>query len=276
MSVICLTLLLCLRKLRSVVLFPNSGSLNGEPLVLFVRNSVWLVCIASSAIVVIYTTLCLHHLLEIFTLQLKSGRKKFQPVAFQSHNETVTFTKIGSQIKTWFIIVPFPGNMESIAAAKSFAQERTDTAQENLSVGSASIIGSFFSAYPVTGSLSRTAVQRCNTFGSLFIASVVISALMFSAPAFKYIPEALLAALIMAKIIFNFDYEIVKQLFVIKKAEFVTVNCTIVMCCLTLPNMESFRGSTCLFFSLFPLSRPGLKIKSFKGVLVLSLDSITG
>ena len=76
MGVICLTLLLCLRRLRSVVLFPNGGSLNREPplIAVFLRKFVWLVCIASNAIVVIHTTLC-QYLLEILTLQLKSGRK---------------------------------------------------------------------------------------------------------------------------------------------------------------------------------------------------------
>ena len=124
---------------------------------------------------------------------------------------------------------------------------------------------SFFSASLVTCSFSRTAVQGSNTVWSLFIPSVIISAWIFLAPAFKYIPKALLAALIMASIIFKFDYEIVEQLFVIKKAEFVTVICTIVMCYKSLLNMESFRGSACLCFSVFSLCQDlGWKLKASK------------
>ena len=46
--------------------------------------------------------------------------------SFQPHNETVTFTKILSQIRTGFIIVPLLGIMESIDTSKSFAQERIE------------------------------------------------------------------------------------------------------------------------------------------------------
>ena len=287
MGVTCLTLLLCLRRLRSVVLFPNSGGVNREPplMVVFLRKFVWLVCIASNAIVVICATLFVFiyskfsHCNLSLVQKIPAGRIPvgIPPFSFHSHNEMVTLSEMGSQIKTGFIIVPLLGILESIAIAKSFARKngyRIDTTQEILSIGIANIIGSFFSAYPVTGSFSRTAVNsQCNVatpLGGLFTASVVISALMFLAPAFKYIPQASLAALIMASIIFNFDYEIVKQLFVIKKTDFLTVICTIIMCCLTSAEYGIISGiCLSLFFSLFTLSRPGLKIKSFKGGVII-------
>ena len=51
--------------------------------------------------------------------------------------------------------------------------------------------------------------------------------------------------------IFKIDYEIAKQLLVIKKAEFLTLICTIVKWYLILTNMKTFRGSACICFSVF-------------------------
>ena len=283
----CLATLLLLRKMRSVVLFPNSGGLQGpHMLVVLLRKILWLVCIASNAIVVICATLFVFIYTKFsskcnFSLvgEIPAGHipVDIPPFAFQSKNETVTFVDVASQIRSGFIVVPLLGILESIAIAKSFARKnnyRIDTTQEILAIGISNIFGSFFSSYPITGSFSRTAVNsQCNVatpIGGLFTASIVISALMFLAPAFKYIPEASLAALIMASIVFNFDYEIIKQLFVIKKTDFLTVVCTIAMCCLTSAEYGIISGIILsLFFSLLPLSRPGLKMKSFKEGLVV-------
>ena len=54
------------------------------------------------------------------------------------------------------------GFLESVAIAKAFARKnkyKVDPSQELIALGLANFIGAFCSAYPVTGSFSRTAVN---------------------------------------------------------------------------------------------------------------------
>jgi sodium-independent sulfate anion transporter 11 len=72
--------------------------------------------------------------------------------------------------------------------------------QEIISIGLTNIIASFFSAYPSTGSFSRSAVMsksgaRTPLVG-LFVAVIVVLALYALTPAFYYIPNAALGAVI--------------------------------------------------------------------------------
>ena len=77
-------------------------------------------------------------------------------------NSTITTMQILTQIEGGLIVLPMIGFLESIAIAKAFARKnkyKVDPSQELIALGLANFIGSFCSAYPVTGSFSRTAVN---------------------------------------------------------------------------------------------------------------------
>ena len=61
------------------------------------------------------------------------------------------------------IVVPLISFMEAIAIAKAFSRissYKIFPTQELIALGAANIMSSFVSAYPVTGSFSRTAVNN--------------------------------------------------------------------------------------------------------------------
>ncbi|KAI7884796.1 hypothetical protein K492DRAFT_124621, partial [Lichtheimia hyalospora FSU 10163] len=93
--------------------------------------------------------------------------------------------------------------LEHVAIAKSFGRMNDYTirpSQEIAAIGFTNIIAAFFGAYPSTGSFSRTAiVSRSGVKTPLcgvFAAAVVLLALYALTPAFYYIPDSILAAVV--------------------------------------------------------------------------------
>lgn len=93
--------------------------------------------------------------------------------------------------------------VEHIAISKSFGRVNNytvDPSQEMVAIGMANLLGTFFGAYSSTGSFSRTAIQskagvRTPASG-LVSATVVLLATYFLTAVFFYIPNAVLAAVI--------------------------------------------------------------------------------
>lgn len=98
--------------------------------------------------------------------------------------------------------------LEHIAIGKAFARKEKyalDQNQELFSIGLINIVGSFFGAYAVTGSFSRTAVNNASgaksPLSGLMCAVVVIISVVAVTPAFFYISNATLAAVIFLAVI---------------------------------------------------------------------------
>jgi SulP family sulfate permease len=152
------------------------------------------------------------------------------------------------------ISIFFVGYMEAIAIAQIIAAKKqytVDPNQELRSLGLANIFGSFFSAYPVTGGFSRTAV--CYEAGgqtalsSLMTAVVVIMTLLFFTPLFYYLPTAVLAAIITVAVSGLIDFGTMRDFFFIRKAD----GCTIVITFIAALGLGPVRGLiTGLVFSL--------------------------
>ncbi|KAF9392960.1 hypothetical protein CPB97_006064 [Podila verticillata] len=97
--------------------------------------------------------------------------------------------------------------LEHIAIAKAFARRnryQIDANQELLTLGLANVTASFFGAYTVTGSFSRSAVKfQCGVktpFAGFVTGALVILAIFFLTPVFFYIPDAALSAVIMVAV----------------------------------------------------------------------------
>ncbi|XP_039036098.1 probable sulfate transporter 4.2 [Hibiscus syriacus] len=117
--------------------------------------------------------------------------------------------------------------LESVGIAKALAAKNgyeLDSNQELFGLGVANIFGSFFSAYPTTGSFSRSAVNHesgAKTGLSGIIAGIIMCcALMFLTPLFEYIPQCVLAAIVISAVISLVDYEEAIFLWRVDKKDF--------------------------------------------------------
>lgn len=93
--------------------------------------------------------------------------------------------------------------LEHIAISKSFGRindYKVIPDQEVIAIGVNNLIGTFFSAYPATGSFSRSALKaKCGVrtpLAGIFTGAVVLLALYALTSAFYYIPKAVLSAVI--------------------------------------------------------------------------------
>lgn len=119
--------------------------------------------------------------------------------------------------------IAFIGFIESIAVAKKIAAKKRyeiDANKELVGLGLANLVGAFFKAMPVTGGFSRTAINNnagANTgLASIFTAIIVGIALLFFTPLFYYIPNAILASVIVVAVFGLIDIDEVKHLWQVK------------------------------------------------------------
>ncbi len=119
--------------------------------------------------------------------------------------------------------------MEAISVGKAVdekhGENRIDPNQELRALGLSNILGSFFQSYPTTGGFSRTAVNDQNgartPLASVFSAVVVGATLLFLTPLFHYLPNAILAAVIMVAVFGLIDLKYPRELWKNRKDEFV-------------------------------------------------------
>jgi SulP family sulfate permease len=117
----------------------------------------------------------------------------------------------------------FVGFMESISVAKWIAAKekyKVDSNQELKALGLANVVAAFFSGYPVTGGFSRTAVNYQSGartgLASFITVGVILLILLFFTPLFHFLPNAVLASIVMAAVVGLIDFREAKHLFRIK------------------------------------------------------------
>ena len=98
---------------------------------------------------------------------------------FHMHERNIT-ASAGDMLNTYgigLIIVPLISFMEAIAIGKAFSRinnYKIVPTQELIALGVANILSSFVSAYPVTGSFSRTAVNSQSGVKTPFAGKIFI------------------------------------------------------------------------------------------------------
>lgn len=110
--------------------------------------------------------------------------------------------------------------MEAIAVAKAIEKKaksyQIDPNKELIALGAGNIAGSFFQSFPATGSFSRSAVNygtgAKTGIASIISAFTVAITLMILTPIFYYLPNAVLAAIIMVSIFGLIEMEQFKKL----------------------------------------------------------------
>lgn len=85
-----------------------------------------------------------------------------------------------------------------------------------LAIGTCNVVSSFVSSMPVTGALSRGAVNHSSgvktTFGGVYTGILVLVSLQFLTPYLYYIPKASLAAVIIAAVVFMVELHVIKPM----------------------------------------------------------------
>ena len=129
----------------------------------------------------------------------------------------------------------FVGYMESISVARYVAAKEkyeVDADSELRGLGLANIVSSLFSGYVVTGGFSRTAVNyqagAKTGLASIITAGVVMLTLLVLTPLFHYLPNTVLAAIIIVAVVGLIDIKEPVRLFRIKPADGLTLVLTFV------------------------------------------------
>lgn len=113
------------------------------------------------------------------------------------------------------LTVSLVGFMESFAVAKAIQAKhknyQVDANQELIALGTANLSAAFFQGYPITGGFSRTAVNdqagAKTGMASIFSAILIVLTLLFLTPLFYYLPNAVLAAVVIVAVIGLIDYK---------------------------------------------------------------------
>ncbi|XP_078180868.1 sulfate transporter 4.1, chloroplastic-like [Carex rostrata] len=117
--------------------------------------------------------------------------------------------------------------LESVGIAKALAAKNgyeLDSNQELFGLGVANICGAFFSAYPSTGSFSRSAVNHesgaRSGLSGITMGVIMGCALLFLTPLFTDIPQCALAAIVISAVIGLVDYDEAIFLWKVDKKDF--------------------------------------------------------
>ncbi|MDF1522557.1 MAG: sulfate permease [Trueperaceae bacterium] len=105
------------------------------------------------------------------------------------------------------LTIAFVGFMESIAVARALAakeREQVDPDRELAGLGLANLVAGVIAAFPVTGGFSRSAVNAQagarSGLASVVTALLVLVTLAFLTPAFRDLPQAVLAAIVLVAV----------------------------------------------------------------------------
>lgn len=134
------------------------------------------------------------------------------------------------------LAIAFLSFTQSIALAKAMVQRNpdysVDSNQELFGIGLSNMVGSIFNAYAVAGSFSRTAVNDDNnaktSISLLVSASLVALTVLFLTPLIYYLPQAVLAAIIITAVPGLIELEEATFLWHIRKHEFTLMMVTFI------------------------------------------------
>nr|XP_046261964.1 sodium-independent sulfate anion transporter [Scatophagus argus] len=285
LGLLCLALLVILLFMKTT-LGPDDAPYSNNSRV--ARKLVWAVATMRNALVVVAASLIAfswdvygHHVFTI-TGKTSQGLPPFRPPPTSDTTANGTVVSFGEIVEGFgggLAVIPFMGLLESIAIAKAFASQndyRIDANQELLAIGVTNIMGSFVSAYPVTGSFGRTAVNSqtgvCTPAGGIITSVIVLLSLAFLMPAFYYIPKASLAAVIICAVAPMVDFRVVAKMWRIRKLDLLPFIVTFLMSFWQVQYGIIGGVAVSGALLLYNMARPQMKV-SDHGVLVMELGS---
>ncbi|XP_036149342.1 sodium-independent sulfate anion transporter isoform X2 [Monomorium pharaonis] len=274
LGIVCIIVLLLLRKVKDLPVVSKNTKVPSR-LQQFITKSFWLVSTARNIIVVIVCAIMCwlleKHLGEspvMLTGHVKQGLPEFRlpPFEAQIGNETYTFIDMVSALGTGCLVVPMLSLLETISIAKVFSEGKSiDATQEMLALGVCNVVSSFVSSMPVSGGLSRGAVNHSSgvktTLGGVYTGLLVLISLQFLTPYLYYIPKAALAAVIIAAVVFMVEFQVVKPMWRSKKIDLIPAIATFLCCLFIRLELGIVIGiGINLLFLLYASARPTLRV----------------
>ncbi|XP_012256427.2 sodium-independent sulfate anion transporter-like [Athalia rosae] len=274
LGVTCMAVLLVLRKLKDIRVTSKDAK-EPTPVQKVVINCLWFMSTARNIFVVIICGvgcyLLEHHLGSspvVLSGYVKPGLPKFQPPPVNAvvGNETYNFGEMVSALGSGCFVVPLISLLETIAISKVFSDGKPiDATQEMLALGACNILSSFVSSIPVSGGLSRGAVNNASgvktTMGGVYTGLMVLISLQFFTPYFTYIPKAALAAVIIAAVVFMVEFHVIKPMWRTKKMDLIPAITTFLCCLFIRLELGIVIGiGVNLLFLLYASARPTLHV----------------
>ena len=178
-------------------------------------NALWWVLVTGRNAIVVIGAASIAYLTarwSAFTLTspITLGLPEFEAPQFilMDRNSTMVadFPQVFSEIIPGVFVLALIELMETVAVAKAFRPgKKLDSTQEMIAIGLSNLSGSFFGAFPVSGSFSRSAVNHNSgvrsPLGGVVTGSLVLLALATLAPFFELIPQTALSSIIIAAVV---------------------------------------------------------------------------
>uniref|UniRef100_A0A0A9Z2J6 Sodium-independent sulfate anion transporter n=1 Tax=Lygus hesperus TaxID=30085 RepID=A0A0A9Z2J6_LYGHE len=271
----CMTVLLLLRKIKDIPVGPKDTKerTTGQKLL---AQSLWFISTARNILVVVVCAVMAFvfhkHDMEPFILsgKVKEGLPSIALPEFthvDSSNHTMGFFEMCSNLSTAMIVLPLLSLLEDVSLAKVFPDGKSiDATQELLALGLCNTLSSFVGSMPVSGALSRGAVNNASgvrtTLGGIYTGIIVLVSLQFFTPYFYYIPKASLAAVIIAAVVFMVEFHVVKPIWRTNKMDLIPAVATFFSCLLIRLELGIVIGiSTNVLFLLYASARPSVQVE---------------
>ncbi|MFK7810869.1 MAG: SulP family inorganic anion transporter [Maribacter sp.] len=173
-------------------------------------------------------------ILAVYFLNLEEyGAKVVGTIPTGLPNFQVPNITLNKALSIWPIALTLAlvGYLETVSIGKALEEkegkETIDANQELVALGASNIVGSFFQSYVATASFSRSAINfesgvKTN-LAAIFSVVLVVLTLLFLTPLFYYLPNAVLASIIMVSVFGLIDFSYAKNLWSNRKDEFVVL-----------------------------------------------------
>lgn len=133
-------------------------------------------------------------------------------------------------------LIALIGFVESVSVAQTLAakkRQRVDPNQELIAMGLANLSAGVSSGFPVTGGLSRSAVNfdagAASPAAGAFTAIGIALATIFLTPTLYYLPQAVLAATIIVAVLSLVDVHAIRTVWAYSKTDFAAMAATIIV-----------------------------------------------
>ncbi|XP_074034842.1 sodium-independent sulfate anion transporter [Leptinotarsa decemlineata] len=222
-----------------------------------VKKLLWFLGISKNALIVLITSMVAFYMETnggvpfSITGNVPKGLPDFSfPSRPKIGNETVGYKEMIDSLGSGVIVVPVVAVLANVAIAKAYSGEVIiDASQEMISLGLCNILGSFVKAMPSCGAFTRSAVASSSDVRSplqgIYSGSVIILALSFLAPYFRYIPKSTLAAVLITAASSLLDYQIFPVLWRTNKMDFFLTLLTFILGSLFGVEMALIIGCVC-------------------------------
>ncbi|XP_071878713.1 sodium-independent sulfate anion transporter [Bombus fervidus] len=274
LGISCIIILLLLRKIKDIPFMKKAAKMSSRAQVIM-QKSLWLLSTARNILVVLVCgVMC--WLLEShlgsspvrLTGHVKQGLPEFRLPPFQTYhkNETYDFVDMVSALGSGCLVVPLLSLLETISIAKVFNEGKPiDATQEMLALGVCNVVSAFVSSMPVSGGLSRGAVNHSSgvktTLGGIYTGLLVLVSLQFLTPYLYFIPNAALAAIIIAAVIFMVELHVIKPIWRTKKIDLIPAIATFLCCLFIRLEIGIVIGiGINVLFLLYASARPSLRV----------------